>query len=425
MDKTRAARRVLLCIIAIGITVAIFDVGLAEVNGSTKQMDQKTIAKNIPDYDPYTVACYYFPNYHPDPHNEELHGPGWSEWELLKNAGPRFKGHDQPKEPLWGYTDESDPIVMAKKIDAAANHGIDVFIFDWYWYNNEPFLQRGLEEGFLGAGNNIRMKFSLMWANHDMPDVFPSRLANRTPTIYPGEVTRKKFDDAIDYIIKKYFKHPTYWLIDGCPYFSIYDLDRLIKGLGGKEPTRAALVDLRAKTKAAGFKDLHLNAIVWNETTLPGEDAASDMNQLIKDLGFDSFTSYVWIHHVALKDFPETDYNYVRDRYLEYWDKAEKKFDLPYFPNVSMGWDSTPRTLQSDRYINAGYPFIPTISDNTPQRFQEALKITKKRMDKQNHNLKIMNINAWNEWTEGSYLEPDMVNGMAYLEAIKKVFGDQ
>ena len=373
----------------------------------------------------YTVAVYYFPDYHVDPQNEKLHGPGWTEWDLLKTARPRFKGHNQPKVPAWGYTDESDPNDMAQKIDAAADHGIDVFIFDWYWYNNGPYLERGLEKGFLKAPNNNRLNFSLMWANHDMPDIFPASLAKRSPLIYSGGVTRKMFDDAIDYIIKKYFKHPSYWLIDGCPYFSVYDIDRLIKGLGGKEPTRSALADFRAKTKAAGFKDLHLNVVLYGETTLPGEQAASDMNQLTKDLGFDSFTSYVWVHHSKMKDFPETDYNYVRDNYLTYWSEAEKKFDLPYFPNVSMGWDPTPRTLQSDKYINAGYPFMATISNNTPQRFQEALRITKERINKQPHKMKIMNINAWNEWTEGSYLEPDTVNGMAYLEAIKNVFGQK
>jgi hypothetical protein len=36
---------------------------------------------------------------------------------------------------------------------------------------------------------------------------------------------------------------------------------------------------------------------------------------------------------------------------------------------------------------------------------------------------RILTINAWNEWTEGSYLEPDTEHGFAYLEAIKQVFG--
>ena len=73
------------------------------------------------------------------------------EWELVKAAKPRFPGHQQPKVPLWGYTDESDPKVMAQKIAAAADHGIDAFIFDWYYYNDGPFLDRPIDIGFLKA----------------------------------------------------------------------------------------------------------------------------------------------------------------------------------------------------------------------------------------------------------------------------------
>lgn len=54
----------------------------------------------------------------------------------MREAQPRFEGHDQPKVPLWGYTDEKDPgQEMARKIEAAASHGIDVMLFDWYRYD--------------------------------------------------------------------------------------------------------------------------------------------------------------------------------------------------------------------------------------------------------------------------------------------------
>ena len=70
----------------------------------------------------YHVATYYFPNFHVDPQNEYRHGKGWTEWEVLKCAIPRFKGHVQPKIPQWGYEDESSPEVMAKKINVATEH---------------------------------------------------------------------------------------------------------------------------------------------------------------------------------------------------------------------------------------------------------------------------------------------------------------
>ena len=59
-------------------------------------------------------------------------GKNWTEWNLVKHAQPRFPGHLQPNVPLWGYEMDNDPTVMAKKIDAAADHGIDHFLFDWY-----------------------------------------------------------------------------------------------------------------------------------------------------------------------------------------------------------------------------------------------------------------------------------------------------
>src|SRR5450759_1973026 len=101
-----------------------------------------------PDPDKITVAAYYFPNYHTgDPRNIINKGSGWSEWELVKAARPRFPGHHQPNVPVWGYTDEKDLNVMAQKIDAAADNGIDCFIFDWYMYDDGPFLNQCIDDG--------------------------------------------------------------------------------------------------------------------------------------------------------------------------------------------------------------------------------------------------------------------------------------
>jgi hypothetical protein len=370
----------------------------------------------------YQVGAYYFPNYHTDPRNEQVHGPGWTEWELVKQARPRFEGHRQPRVPAWGYLDEADPDVMAMKIDLAAEHAIDYWIFDWYWYDDGPFLDRCLEQGYLKAPNNERVKFCCMWANHDWLNIHPAKLRDPRTVLYPGAVTRETFDTIVEHVIDTYFRHPSHLTIDGCPYFSIYELSKLLESFGGVEPTREALADFRAETKAAGFPDLHLNAVVWGQPILPGEQTPVDPQELVEALGFDSFTSYVWIHHVPLDDFPETSYDHVRDRYLQYWDETASRFGLPYFPNVTMGWDSSPRTVQSDVYLNAGYPVMATMGGNTPDRFYAALEMVKAMLDLSD-GPKILNINAWNEWTEGSYLEADMTYGTRYLEAIRDVFG--
>jgi hypothetical protein len=370
----------------------------------------------------YQVGCYYFPGYHVDPRNEKIHGPGWTEWNLVQSATPRFAGHQQPLIPLWGYEDESEPRAMERKIDAAADHGIDFWIFDWYWYDG-PFLQRCLDEAFMKARNNRRIKFCCMWANHDWIDLHPAKARTPGQVKFRGEVTPAIWRKITTWMIEHYFKHPSHFMIDGAPYFSLYDLTKLITSFGGLAGSRAALEDFRKKTRAAGFSGLHLNAVVWGNTILPGESKPADPVSLVKKLGFDSVTSYVWVHHVDLPKFPQNPYVGVHNSYLKYWDWARTHFDIPYFPNVTMGWDSSPRTVQTDVW-QAGqpYPHGHLIKGNTPEAFCKALQITKRRLDQQN-GPKILNINAWNEWTEGSYLEPDTLHKMKYLEAIRSVFG--
>ncbi|MBR5625990.1 MAG: glycoside hydrolase family 99-like domain-containing protein, partial [Thermoguttaceae bacterium] len=226
--------------------------------------------------DDITVAVYYFGNYHLDKRNQERLGEGWTEWDLVKNARPRFEGHEQPKVPLWGYTDEANPKEMEQKIDAAADHGIDVFLFDWYYYNDGPFLERTIDEGFLKANNRDLLKFALMWANHDWVEIFPKHKDVPSALIYPGAVTPEKFDEICDHVIKDYFSQPNYWKIDGKPYFSIYELTQLAESFGSREATRAALERFREKTKAAGFPDLHLNAVYWGCPNIPGEGVVAD-----------------------------------------------------------------------------------------------------------------------------------------------------
>jgi len=373
--------------------------------------------------EPITVASYYFGNYHPgDRRNSKMKGAAWSEWELVKAAKPRFPGHQQPKVPLWGYLDESDPKVMAQKIAAAADHGIDAFIFDWYYYDDGPFLDRPIDIGFLQATNNHRLKFAFMWANHDWLEIQPYKRGTPQKLLFPGKVTPTTFVRISDHLIKDYFRHPSYWRIDGRPYLSFYELTKLLESFGSVEATRTALDQFRARARAVGLPGLHLNAVVWGQPILPQEKKPVDAARLVRDLGFDSVTSYVWIHHVPLPT-QVTDYNVVRNEYFKYWDQAVKLFGVPYYPNVSMGWDSSPRAAQEDEFGDFGYPFTNTIGNNTPENFRTALEKTKERLLARPGGPRILNINCWNEWTEGSYLEPDTVHGFKYLEAIRGVFG--
>lgn len=369
-----------------------------------------------------TVAAYYFPNYHTDdPRNVKQKGEGWSEWELVKTAIPRFPGHHQPIVPLWGYTDEKDPKVMEQKIDAAASNGIDCFIFDWYMYEDGPFLNRCIDEGFLKANNSDKIKFALMWANHDWVDIHPYTRGAEQKLLYPGHVSPGRFEEIGDLLITQYFTQPNYWLIDGKAYFSVYDISKFIQGFGSVEMAKAAMERLNEKAISAGLKGVHWNLVAWGRPILPSETVPANTAELIKSLGFNSATSYVWIHHVQLPE-TQTDFNFVRDAYFAHWDKVKTEYNVPYYPNVTMGWDATPRCDLKSEWANVGYPFMNTIGNNTPENFQKALQMTKDKLLADPNGPRILNINCWNEWTEGSYLEPDTINKYGYLEAVKSVF---
>jgi hypothetical protein len=195
-----------------------------------------------------------------------------------------------------------------------------------------------------------------------------------------------------------------------------------LRGLGGVKAAREALDLFREITRAAGFPDLHLNMIVTEILNLPSETKLADPAACMKELGADSMTSYVWIHHARLDQFPETPCSKALDDNQRAWERFTSKFSQPYFPNVSMGWDSSPRTEQGMPFENLGYPYTPVISNSTPAAFEKALEAAKDFLQEHPESKNILTINAWNEWTEGSYLEPDMINGMGYLEAIKRVF---
>jgi hypothetical protein len=376
---------------------------------------------------PYEIGAYYFPGYHEDKLVSAWHGQGWTEWRLLAAAKPRFRGHRQPKVPLAGPTDEASPAVMKQKAKLAYDHGLNHFIFDWYYYKDGPFLNRCLDEGYLGIKPAPKLKFALMWANHDWFNIQPARLAGKDPLMLAGALDRKQFDEICDHLIERYFKSPLYWLVDGLPYFSIYDLPNLIKGLGGVVPAAKALAAFRQKAVRAGLGGLHLNLVHWQTKIVGSDDLVANPEKAIAQLGFDSLSSYVWIHHFPpqLHQFPKTPYREVLQANVEYWQKTSAGYPIPYFPNVTMGWDASPRCAQTDDFENRAYPFMATMSENTPANFRAALALAKNYVDSHPLPARHISINAWNEWTEGSYLEPDVEHKNAYLKAIRSVFGSR
>lgn len=369
------------------------------------------------------VAVYYFPNWHVDPKNEAWHGRGWTEWELVRNARPRFPGHQQPKVPAWGHFNEADPAWAGKEIDLAADHGITAFLYDWYWHDDGPFLQRQLEEGFLKAANRQRLKFALMWANHDWLHMFPADYLNRPPVLMPGVVSRATWEKLTDYVVEKYFAEPNYLKIEGCPYFSIFELSTFCRGPGSVAAARESLRSFRDKTRKAGFPDLHVNVVSWGLSRQLPEEIPNRV-ELVRFFDAASITDYGWYTHFdGGGDFPTTDYQKVARVSCAKWQEYRQGWPVDYYPHVSMGWDPSPRTVQSDRYENRSYPFCAVWRGNTPEAWKAALQKARAFAEAGRDKHKMVTLNAWNEWTEGSYLLPDTQHGTAYLQAVREVFG--
>jgi hypothetical protein len=117
----------------------------------------------------YDIAAFIWPSYTGDEPRTRIFWPeGYGEWQTVKAMTDKgYEGCRWPRIPTWGYVNEADSRVMEMQIDCAVSHGVNVFIYDWYWYDNRPFLENCLNDGFLKASNNHRMKFYIMWANHD------------------------------------------------------------------------------------------------------------------------------------------------------------------------------------------------------------------------------------------------------------------
>ena len=363
----------------------------------------------------YDIAAYIWPAYTgAEPRTFMFWPEKNGEWQTVRNAKAKFDGHLWPRKPLWGYVDEADPYVMEMQIEAAADHGVNVFIYDWYWYDRRPFLEQCLNNGYLNAKNNSRVKFYLMWANHDAINLWDYRISDENDIlIWDGKVNREEFIRLSDRLIRKYFHLPNYYTIDNRPVFQIYDIANFVNGLGGMEPAREALDDFRKRATAAGLPGIWLQITLWSDhaVNLSGVDGSDkpSVHEVVNSLGFDGMTHYQYVHFANVRQ----DYADVMPEVLREWERLDKSYDKPYFPHVSLGWDNNPRHKK----------LMPWIMTNcTPDEIAKAFKAAKDYADAHPEQPPLITVNSWNEWTEASYLQPDDLYGYGYLEAIKDVF---
>ena len=360
----------------------------------------------------YDVAAYVWPSYTGDEPRTLMFWPeGYGEWQTVKAAKAKFPGHVWPRKPLWGYVNEADPYVMQMQIDAAADHGVNVFIYDWYWFDNRPFLEQCLDNGYLKAKNNDRVKFYIMWANHVATTVWDKRTAHLDIPIWDFAVSPAVFRTICERMIDMYFLHPSYYKINGKPVFMFHDLRNFIVGIGGLENAKRGLYEFQNLAIKAGLPGVHIQDCLRSKTNMGyrGADLGFDgtVAEAVNKLGFDSTTHYQFC-------VKEMEYPQALAQMLDVWDDCRETYKIPYFPLVALGWDPNPRfeTLRED-----------VMTDVTPDNVKKAFMAAKNYIDSHPElPAPLTIVNSWNEWTETSYLEPDDINGYAFLQAVKEVF---
>ena len=370
-------------------------------------------------------VCVFYPHWHRYPKGDEWFGADkWKEgeWTFVKTAKRLYPNHKQPMVPYAGYLDESNPADMAKEIALAANAGIDVFLYDYYWYNGQITQEEALERGFLQAPNRDRMKFALMWCYHERNDQFRPKLGAERRRLMSLAHTKEEFLGLIDHSIKKYFPCKEYWRKDGKLFFSIYNAATFFKMHGAKvETVKAELDEARRRVRAAGLGEVHFNA----------QNASRAMSATFKECGFDSTTDYNFNTYSlpgAAKRMAagEWQFNYAEMSAPLAARRADMaKAALPYIPNVSTGWDSTPRCRADEPYpwSKGEYPYSASFTNNTPDLFRANIAAAKKWAEEDPKQPGAVYINGWNEYTEGTYLVPNNFDSDGFLRAIASVFG--
>ena len=360
--------------------------------------------------DGYIVAAYVWPSCHDDSlARKYLWGEGTGEWEVIKQGDPRFEGHYQPKQPLWGYEPDNDPAVVERWIDAAVSHGVNTFVYDWYWFMNGPYLESALNDGFLKARNRDKMNFYIMWANHTVAKNYWNcrRYGDDDSILFSPVVDWNDFRKIVSRIINQYFVQPNYLKFDNCPVMAIFDYDQLVKSFGSIEETAKALDYFRNEAVMAGFDGIHFQMNPGGGYHLSDEEILK-LTGLVDGLGINS---------IAFYNMGGFDPDYLRHgaEAIEIRNQWDNAFDIPVFPTVSIGWDDTPR------FPAKGAADV-TRFHNTPVSFGSYLEVAKDYADAHPEQPKMVFVNAWNEWIEGSYLLPDRLNGFGYLEAVRDVF---
>lgn len=335
------------------------------------------------------VIAYYLPQFHPIPENDAWWGKGFTEWRNVARAFPQFPGHYQPRIPgELSYYDLRLVDVMRRQVALARNYGIDAFCFHFYWFGGKTLLELPVRNFLIHP--DLDLGFSLCWANEN----WSRRWDGSEEELLITQKHSAEDDIAFIRYVAEYFRDPRYTRVNGKPVLTVYRPSDL--------PDPAATVARwRAEMVRLGFDGIYLvatNAFGFNDYRLYGFDALSEFPP----------------HHVRapnIQDQLQLSKYRTGWRVRSYADivDAQQQVNKPLaavvHPGVMPSWDNSARRPLNGEIIHG----------STPALFGRWLE---KAFDWASENPtgeRLLFINAWNEWAEAAYLEPDSRYGYAYL----------
>jgi len=311
--------------------------------------------------------------------------PGWSReqrWWCIEASAPTL-------HPLLGYYREGDPVAADWHIKWALEHGVQFFAFDYYIEGGGELLESALADGFLKSRFIDEFRFCLNWCNHA-----------------PAETqTREEFAAFEDVVIDKYLKHASYLRIEGKPVVMILAGYSFVKTLG-VEGAREMFAAFDARCKAEGLNGVYL---VFCEGGIVGQPAIDDSLAA----GCKAFCLYNYPYIGTSFTGPgqpgaEASYEDMVVQGEGLWRHWRNVTKGAFWPTVMPGWDRRPWTKDRD-LVRTG---------STPELFERSLRAAREHVNAD----RIVMIEAWNEWGEGSSLEPSREQGFAYLQKVREVF---
>lgn len=361
----------------------------------------------------------YFPQFHSIPENDKWWGKGFTDWTKVKEGYQLFEGHHQPRVPQDGYYDLREKTFIEHQVNMAKEYGIYGFAIYHYWFDGKQLLETPKET--ILNNKDIDIPFCLIWAN----ETWARRWEGKDSEILQEqtyEPTFEKWKEHFDYI-KPYLMDERAIRIDGKPVFHIYRPHLVTR-------VKDMLKYWRKLAMEEGIGELYFMAI--KSFDFPDNKILDEFDGVLFFNPHEAVNSKEYkgkrvLIENLLRHCPENwvekmrtmrskmRTSYVLHPYKKVFDVVlRREFNYKNKDTFNMAfleWDNTAR-----------YKDKATVYHGcTPKIFKEYFtKLLKQESKKHSLDKQYVYINAWNEWAEGTYLEPDTNNGYAYLEAVKQ-----